>query len=904
MEQNRKFKVSVVTAVYNVEAYLGEMIDSIISQTIGFENIQLILVDDGSKDRSGEICDQYAGRYPDNITAIHKENGGVSSARNEGLRHVEGAYVNFTDADDMLEENALQVMYEYLKENEECIDLCAVQFQLFGARTGGHPLNYRFEKGTRIVDLQQEYNCIQLSISGTLVKSDCFANREFEEGLAYAEDAQVVVDILLDKMQYGIVCGTNYLYRKRDTQDSAIDLSGCRSCYYIPCMKSFILHSMENAKKRKGHVPWYVQFTCMYDLQWRLKKYPLVNAGVLNKAEEEEYRFLLVKVLQDIDNHIIVEQKNIDNCYKMAILCLKDENRNKKELVVEESSLRIGIDNIFSVDASECTMMYEFVDIFSEEIVIEGYVKYFVDFGDIGVVLKGEREGSVIVEYKADLSPRAEKCTFCMNHIITQARGFKVCIKQKEILDYLNLRLYLRCGEHDILCQNITFGKFFPLTGEMKSSYLYHEGMLLTYDENVLRLSKGVDRKTARRCERIFQKEILSHKGRSNRRAWTARKIYNILKYFKKKEIWMISDRLTKADDNGEALFTYMNTIGKTFDKDTYFVLNREAKDYERLRQVGKVVCYHSVKHKILSLLCDKIISSQGDDYVFNRFYNMAYLYKDIMYRQKKVFLQHGVTKDDMSRWLARTNKNFNLFVTTTFQECQSILEGAYYYDERHVKCTGFPRFDLLYDNAYIDNVITFMPTWRQYLTGNYSLRTDSKALKQGFEESTYCKMYQQVFKSSRLYEAAEKYRYEIRLMLHPAMPRECLKYFCCGDNVRIMERSTRYKELYADSKLVITDYSSAVFDFAFLCKPVIYYQLDKDEFFSGAHVYDKGYFDYERDGFGEVEYTAEALVDRIIEYMQNGCQLKDIYRDRIERTFPHNDRDNCRRVYEEIVKL
>ena len=118
------------------------------------------------------------------------------------------------------------------------------------------------------------------------------------------------------------------------------------------------------------------------------------------------------------------------------------------------------------------------------------------------------------------------------------------------------------------------------------------------------------------------------------------------------------------------------------------------------------------------------------------------------------------------------------------------------------------------------------------------------------------------------------------------------------------MERSTRYKELYADSKFVITDYSSAVFDFAFLRKPVIYYQLDKDEFFSGAHVYDKGYFDYERDGFGEVEYTAEALVDRIVEYMQNGCQLKDTYRDRIERTFPNNDRNSCCRVYGELVKL
>lgn len=134
MEQTGSYKVSVVTAVYNVEEYLEEMIESIIAQTIGFENIQLILADDGSEDSSGRICDRYAAKYPDYIVVIHKENGGVSSARNEGLKQVKGEYVNFTDADDMLEDNALELMYAYLKENEEMIDLVAIRLSLRGYR--------------------------------------------------------------------------------------------------------------------------------------------------------------------------------------------------------------------------------------------------------------------------------------------------------------------------------------------------------------------------------------------------------------------------------------------------------------------------------------------------------------------------------------------------------------------------------------------------------------------------------------------------------------------------------------------------------------------------------------------------------------------------------------------------
>jgi CDP-glycerol glycerophosphotransferase (TagB/SpsB family) len=103
---------------------------------------------------------------------------------------------------------------------------------------------------------------------------------------------------------------------------------------------------------------------------------------------------------------------------------------------------------------------------------------------------------------------------------------------------------------------------------------------------------------------------------------------------------------------------------------------------------------------------------------------------------------------------------------------------------------------------------------------------------------------------------------------------------------------------------MIVTDYSSTAFDFAYLRKPLLYYQTDIDEFFSGVHTYSRGYFDYERDGFGEVTQDESVLVDKLIEYMQNGCQLKDVYRDRIDRTFPYADQNNSKRVYECVVEM
>ena len=100
----------------------------------------------------------------------------------------------------------------------------------------------------------------------------------------------------------------------------------------------------------------------------------------------------------------------------------------------------------------------------------------------------------------------------------------------------------------------------------------------------------------------------------------------------------------------------------------------------------------------------------------------------------------------------------------------------------------------------------------------------------------------------------------------------------------------------------MITDYSSAVFDFAYLRKPIIYTHFDSQDFFGGKHTVKPGYFDFERDGFGEVEYDLESTVNRIIEYMENGCQLKDMYRERIDKFFAHNDKNNCQRIYDKVM--
>lgn len=107
-------KISVIVPIYNVGQYLDECINSIVNQT--YKNIELILVDDGSTDCSGTICDEWS-KKDSRIVVIHKENGGVGSARNAGLKASTGEYIDFVDGDDFLPEDALEVMYSSLTQS-------------------------------------------------------------------------------------------------------------------------------------------------------------------------------------------------------------------------------------------------------------------------------------------------------------------------------------------------------------------------------------------------------------------------------------------------------------------------------------------------------------------------------------------------------------------------------------------------------------------------------------------------------------------------------------------------------------------------------------------------------------------------------------------------------------------
>ena len=122
--EKRNPKISVIVPVYNVEQYLRRCIDSILAQT--FTDFELLLIDDGSKDSSGEICEEYAGKDA-RIRVFHRQNGGVSTARNLGIDKAKGEWITFSDSVDELLPDAFEAVCGYMHEG---IDMIKTGYQI------------------------------------------------------------------------------------------------------------------------------------------------------------------------------------------------------------------------------------------------------------------------------------------------------------------------------------------------------------------------------------------------------------------------------------------------------------------------------------------------------------------------------------------------------------------------------------------------------------------------------------------------------------------------------------------------------------------------------------------------------------------------------------------------------
>lgn len=208
-------KVSVVVPIYNMGKYLSKCVDSLLGQT--YENVEIILIDDGSTDNSFSICQDYAQQYY-NIIAIHQANSGVSAARNRGLEVASGNYISFVDPDDFLAQNAYKIIVDLMEKNNS--DIVLMKDYWF---SGTEPpdskeevvlQSYIYEGTERISSILRE-TC---SVCRCVFRQNALNSLKFSVGLRHGEDGLFLAQALVNAHKVLII--TKQLYYRRKTPNS------------------------------------------------------------------------------------------------------------------------------------------------------------------------------------------------------------------------------------------------------------------------------------------------------------------------------------------------------------------------------------------------------------------------------------------------------------------------------------------------------------------------------------------------------------------------------------------------------------------------------------------------------------------------------------------------------------
>lgn len=207
-------KISVIVPVFNAEKYLHQCIDSILLQS--YTDFELLLIDDGSTDKSGEICDEYASK-DDRVRVFHKENGGVSSARNLGLDNARGEWVTFVDSDDYLLDNALDILTDDKRE-----DLIICSYQAFLSQQYTHS-NVQNDEVLNTIPAIKEYckrnlHTVLRSPWGKFFKRNIIEVLRFDEGMRVGEDHLFNMEYLLRVKSCRVVSNMVYAYRDYEIQ--------------------------------------------------------------------------------------------------------------------------------------------------------------------------------------------------------------------------------------------------------------------------------------------------------------------------------------------------------------------------------------------------------------------------------------------------------------------------------------------------------------------------------------------------------------------------------------------------------------------------------------------------------------------------------------------------------------
>lgn len=887
-----KKDISIIVPVYNAEKYIVETLESVVSQMTSKVHFEVLLIDDHSTDGSAEIINDYILKYPEMFKYYVNDKKGVSSARNFGINIATSRYLMFLDSDDILEENSIENLVRFFDANYDKTDI--IVYPIFNyyediitdetgleiekkVRKVSHFRNRHFTKKSAIYNVNDFYQISQTTMN-VVVKNLHLEKILFNENLHFAEDALFNTQYVMRKQTLGFCAEAKYFYRQSHFSSANLNASPVKSA------NSLIHYAETQFEPYQGiPVPRYVQFIVAYELRWRLNS--AVNAVFpfhFSKRDFTDWENQLADVVRRIDDDLIFELP-LDRYHKYRFLLLKQDY-----LAFSQKDNRIDIyhnGNFIGKEKNFETVVTD-IRVVDKKFFFSAYLKTPAqEMLDFRVIVSINGVKKEIPTYTSTFSFYRKRYQF------TEFIGYKFEVDLDSVYEHKKIEfLYVLNGvEHKIKklkfernrLWNVVDKKFLPTFVNLKKISLSKNFKIeispITSEEE----AEGNRDKTSTISKRDSKASMLRTYGISHQ----------------KDKVWLYSDRIN-VFDNG--IYQFIHDFSKDDGIERYYIyegdLNQVIQHCPDIPQKN-LVKYGSDEHKKLYMIAEYLLCSFQGYLEINPFSKAEYnLVKDQI-KLKFVYLQHGILHAHTPWIYSKERTYIDKFVVSSEFEKENLVNN-YLYDAEDIIEGGMPRFELSESTVNKNGKVLFAPSWRNSLikqkVGNNWIVDENRAWA-----SDYVTGIISLTENETLLELLKQNNLQIDIKLHPIFEDliPALENKINTPEISIVKGSVNSDEY----SVFVTDFSSFVFDAAYVQTPIIYYVPDFSYFTAGNHSYTKLDLDLS-EGFGEFTQTPNEFYVALKKIIQNGFIPDHLYKKRMVDFFSVTKKP-MENLYQELMK-
>ncbi|MCM3026697.1 glycosyltransferase [Bacillus safensis] len=851
---NFNYDMTIIIPLFNSEDYVEDTIKSIMKQTHDFTKIQVIFVDDGSTDRSYEICNEYVKQYT-NMEIYAQENLGVSAARNFGLKQATGKYILFLDSDDLIGSNTIQGLFNYFNQIEDEVSIVAYPlYSLVNGKVKDHPRTKNYSK-TGVYDVSVYPNINQTTINVCVKNLPSNERIYFDTDLAYAEDATFNTAYIMKTGRIGICSTGRYIYR---THQSSTVVK-YRSPVHSYNMLLLYFEKMMNSYSDNNVVHPYVQSMILYELNWRFKSKSLIPFH-LDQDEFSDWKKRMFNIIEKLEDTVILNHDFIDIYHKASLLSLKQPKPTIKH---DSQGIYIYRHNQLLFKQQRFEIVMTQFTIKDNQLLVSGFIKSPLnEFLDLNLQIEVNGQSFV---------PRLSSSNHGYYKTRMKTNNFHRFSWKKELDGQaLHLKFSINYKNYDYPVS------FYFINDVVFQSFMKHKAFKNGYALKFLPTQQKIIVEKAKKDEaNSYTKEFDKIVRKHDKKLFVARKLINK----KRKDIWLYNDRKNIIDN---AYYQFKHDFPKNDGVKRYYVYDGDSIDLENMfshEERKNVIKFRSRQHKYLFLNATKILTSFRTVQEYSAFSENRLKFINDRLDFELVYLQHGILHAH-TPWIYSSEKNkIDKFVVSSNFEKQNLIENYNYRSESIIE-TGMARFDFVKNHKPTSNKIIFAPSWRVSLV-NSSKGGEWTIKEEAFKNSSYYNEINTLISSKEFTDLLEEEDLYFELKLHPIFNSVINEFKNEHPRIHFVTKDINL----SDYKLFITDFSSFVFDFAFLNRAVLFFIPDYAEFICGNHLYNKLDLNLE-DSFGPLVTNSSSVIEAITSLAKNDFQMENIHKERMSNFF------------------